>query len=585
MSWRLIFLTILICAATQIAVAQEDPAHQPADQQASKLDNEASLSSQQQNTDPASSGPFTFPVQEDQDLPPPSPLPVLQGALDQSRFDLNASATTLQGGVGQNRFNLNANSSLFQVGVNRSASPLISVQTIGKPGEKPREKPRYQANLQFLNPVMGRHPTFPLDAQLANRHPVLSAELRRFDLDLDFNARRPRPGLLLFPATPRFASLPERKLPAHIENLSLEPSADRHPIELRATRLEPPSDLSLSAQKPTIDVNLSPDKPPAGLALAPPKSTIDADLSPSKPRVAAGLQRTHARVDIDFAPAHSTRSQLDPFLPNQPPRIVSIEPHRPVATDLPSNTTQVVPELAPARPHIATDLFVPNPRPTASLSGPSRPIVTANLAPRPDVNVDMLSPNPGNQPELAEPRRRIASHFVPPKPKTDVQLELPPPHKDTPPLRAKRDVLAIFSHAPDTPELRAQAQPINHGSSQIVLSWDQWHARFADIAAPLLLDALNRHGAPGGASTVHITVSSNHVIQVKTTKKSNPDFDASIVEALNALQGNPNLEFPAGSHLRKKSFDISYSREASDTVSGVNSETIKGDQEIQTNKW
>ena len=122
-------------------------------------------------------------------------------------------------------------------------------------------------------------------------------------------------------------------------------------------------------------------------------------------------------------------------------------------------------------------------------------------------------------------------------------------------------------------------------SYEKVIAWDKWYARVAKLYEPLLLKAIARHGNPEGANTVSITVSRNHQVEVSLMEADDSAFDLATLEAYRALNGNPVLEFPPGSHRSQVSFLIDNKHNNNAPVSRVSSQTYTGDKEVQGYRW
>jgi len=116
--------------------------------------------------------------------------------------------------------------------------------------------------------------------------------------------------------------------------------------------------------------------------------------------------------------------------------------------------------------------------------------------------------------------------------------------------------------------------------TESVIQWDAWHARFANLARQPILEEVSKAGSPSGTSTVEITVWPNHHLAVHLTQKSNAAFDQAIVKAYQSLDGNPALEYPAGSRRSSVTFLIDNKHNETGVPSSVKSQTSVGDKEI-----
>lgn len=114
-----------------------------------------------------------------------------------------------------------------------------------------------------------------------------------------------------------------------------------------------------------------------------------------------------------------------------------------------------------------------------------------------------------------------------------------------------------------------------------VVSWDAWHAHFAQLARAPIMDRLGKVSNPAGSDTVEITVVPDHHLKVTIAKPSeNKQFDRAIVEAYSSLDGNAGLAYPQGSRRKSITFLIDNEHKQAGTVSGVNSKTSIGDKEV-----
>jgi hypothetical protein len=129
------------------------------------------------------------------------------------------------------------------------------------------------------------------------------------------------------------------------------------------------------------------------------------------------------------------------------------------------------------------------------------------------------------------------------------------------------------------------AEPTDAGrgsASDSTISWDWWYARIAKVSERRLLKAVAKRGNPLGSNTISITVWPNHRIAVSLVQGDDPDFDAATLEAYTSLDGNPTLEYPAGSQRKEVNFFIDNKHNTPGAISGVHSQTWVGDQEVQS---
>jgi hypothetical protein len=148
--------------------------------------------------------------------------------------------------------------------------------------------------------------------------------------------------------------------------------------------------------------------------------------------------------------------------------------------------------------------------------------------------------------------------------------------------RAQSEIQAVFRRPPVEPPVLSTDATV--GLQQEAISWDAWYARFARLSNPLLLAAVKRRGSPEGANTISITVWPNHRLVAELISGGNAQFDMATVQAYSSLSGNPALAFPAGSLREQVMFFIDNQHGTPGAVSGVNSQTCKGDVEIRTRR-
>jgi hypothetical protein len=133
--------------------------------------------------------------------------------------------------------------------------------------------------------------------------------------------------------------------------------------------------------------------------------------------------------------------------------------------------------------------------------------------------------------------------------------------------------------------LASQADPalVAEANFEKTIPWDAWHAKFAELAHKPILQEVNKCGSPSGGNTVEITVSPDHHIAVRLVKPSNDVFDNAIVQAYKSLDGNPALEYPAGSRRASITFFIDNQHKGNGIPSSVSSHTSVGDKEVLRN--
>ena len=100
----------------------------------------------------------------------------------------------------------------------------------------------------------------------------------------------------------------------------------------------------------------------------------------------------------------------------------------------------------------------------------------------------------------------------------------------------------------------------------------------------MLRDAIRKHGNPSGRNSMKLTVWPNHHLKAELAEGAegtSSEFDKATIEAYNLLNGNAALEYPVGSKREMITFFIDNIRKGTGAISGVKSQTIFGDKEIQ----
>lgn len=148
--------------------------------------------------------------------------------------------------------------------------------------------------------------------------------------------------------------------------------------------------------------------------------------------------------------------------------------------------------------------------------------------------------------------------------------------------KAQMDAITTEAHRLPPPVMPTTAIA-NFGEERVgqkIIPWDAWHANFGKVAGAALLKAVNKAGNPSGVNVVSVKVLANHHLKVDLAKPSNPAFDKAILEAYRSLDGQPSLEYPAGSLRQSVTFLVD-NKHAGNGVAGlVNSKTID-DKEVQ----
>jgi hypothetical protein len=147
---------------------------------------------------------------------------------------------------------------------------------------------------------------------------------------------------------------------------------------------------------------------------------------------------------------------------------------------------------------------------------------------------------------------------------------------------AQPSMEAILTHARTLPQKNLPDLPNASIQSDVedVIPWDEWHARFAQLARGPIFKNVSGAKSQSGSNTVQIIVGSDHRLTVTLVKPGNPAFDGAILKAYKSLDGNANLAFPRLSHRRSITFLVDNEHKGSGVPTGVESQPSTGDKEI-----
>lgn len=107
-----------------------------------------------------------------------------------------------------------------------------------------------------------------------------------------------------------------------------------------------------------------------------------------------------------------------------------------------------------------------------------------------------------------------------------------------------------FAKAPKNFDIGAE-----RGSREMTLAWERWHKA---LSQAIYTRWQNMAQDPGRA-TVRITVTSNRQIHAQVLRSTGgPAFDAVVLAAIESLNSNPGLTFPAKSQRQQVSFEADY---------------------------
>ncbi len=107
-----------------------------------------------------------------------------------------------------------------------------------------------------------------------------------------------------------------------------------------------------------------------------------------------------------------------------------------------------------------------------------------------------------------------------------------------------------FAQAPKNFDIGAE-----RGSREMMLAWEKWHKQLSEA----IYTRWQRIARDPGRATIRITVTrSHHVSYIVLNSHGGPEFEGSIVEAIQSIDGNPGLNFPAKSERNQVSFEADY---------------------------
>lgn len=120
---------------------------------------------------------------------------------------------------------------------------------------------------------------------------------------------------------------------------------------------------------------------------------------------------------------------------------------------------------------------------------------------------------------------------------------------------------ATLPPAASAPTLSGSAQNnrfdigAERNSRTLTLAWESWHkqlsreiySRWQEVAF-----------IPGRATMAVIVTRDRHIIAKITQASGNRRYDSVLIDVVNSLEGNPGLNFPAGSQRKEVSFEADY---------------------------
>jgi hypothetical protein len=95
----------------------------------------------------------------------------------------------------------------------------------------------------------------------------------------------------------------------------------------------------------------------------------------------------------------------------------------------------------------------------------------------------------------------------------------------------------------------------DRGSRELVLAWERWHHQLSQQ----IYDRWSEVATVPGEATLRITVTRFHHLTIQVVRSSGiPAFDRVLLSVIQALDGNPGLNFPAKSERQQVTFEADY---------------------------
>lgn len=114
---------------------------------------------------------------------------------------------------------------------------------------------------------------------------------------------------------------------------------------------------------------------------------------------------------------------------------------------------------------------------------------------------------------------------------------------------------------------------------ELKLAWDRWHQQLSKT----IYENWSRVADEPGKATLRVTVTRNRTISIDVLRTSGSrSFDRTLIEVIQALSGNPGLNFPSGSQRQQVSFEADYMA-ASDVTPGYT--WVKNDVETVRQRY
>jgi hypothetical protein len=314
---------------------------------------------------------------------------------------------------------------------------------------------------------------------------------------------------------------------------------------------------------------------------------LKAQLTRTRPMLNAAIQKAELEMKAELAHSRPAfQGKIDLFAPRAANALVprfDLQANKPdplLAAKISRDRLEMERELS--RPQLEIPSFSVY-RPTGRTDLSKEMSDALSRARKPQKNTDLKLAERELQAELTYPKPVTPDLF------TDLKLRAERRKKETeaqiaaakPALEAVYTRLRQPAQLSTLAQLGLQSRVGEKAEIEKLISWDRWYAEVAKAYEPRLLRALRKRGNPSGSNTVSISVWPDLHLVVSLSHKSNPAFDAATLEAYKSLDGDSCLRYPQGSQRQKITFLIDNLHKSSRAISGVTSQTCRGDHEVQ----
>ncbi|HEY9677107.1 MAG TPA: hypothetical protein V6C76_03825 [Drouetiella sp.] len=265
------------------------------------------------------------------------------------------------------------------------------------------------------------------------------------------------------------------------------------------------------------------------------RSNLDKNSAPSLTDQAARPKRT--ALTVPQREKEQTQPRLDSSMDPPPSRDIGEVVQRPV------RGLMQIPQPPSHEDTIPQHISVP----------PS----TANVLAPPNQNSQLLIPQ--TKPELAASPQRAEQ--------TKLRIK----------QRKKESDKSLIKDLAKTAQNHSSAAPATAVDESLL--WDRWYANVNALVCQALQRTMPKHGNPAGTNRIKITVYADHRLEADIIVGSNTQFNQAVLEAYRSLNGNGELQFPAGTHRTINSYETAHIQEIPAVTAGFDSTLVRGDVE------